>query len=203
MAGGIGGFAEGFSSGLGQGMGIIQSVRQDKRAEAYQKKQFEQMDHSMKLQDAQETRAQEAHTDQMETSKWTKDNLRPLQLKQTQLAVDKYAQDIEIGGVDLATKNLMLQWLPEDHSLEREAKRVGIQTAKNADRRADLSLNDQLANSSLNRQLAKNADTRAGQSQSIQLAGAVLPVYTEMLSRGIEPPKQMTEIIANSATGKT
>lgn len=201
MAGGIGGFAEGFSGGLGQGMGILSQVRADKRADEYMDMQKQSMAHSQKIQDAEEARAQTTFSNQQEDRDWNNKNIRPLTLQQAQLAVNKYQQDIALGGVDLATKNLMLGWLPEDHALDVEFKKTSIQTAKNADRRANASLADQLQNSALNRRLAVNQDSRANQAQSIQLAGAVLPVYTEMLSRGIQPPQQMVDIISHSPFG--
>lgn len=208
MAGGIGGFAEGFSSGLGQGMGIIQSVRADKRAEAAQKKQFEQIDQSMRLAEAQNNRANAAEgravtefEGRQEDRKWTNENLRPLQLEQTKLAVEKYKQDIKIGGVEYATKELQLKFLPRQLQLGIDEAEQRMDLARRSDARAERTLEHSI--DSWNREfgLRVGQDGRQAEQHAITMAGSVLPIYTQMLASGVEPPPQLTQMIANSPFG--
>jgi hypothetical protein len=207
---GIGGFAEGFSGGLGQGMGIIQNVRADKRAEAEQAKRFTQIDQQMKLADkadlradAGEARAGEVHADTMETSRYNKKELRPLQLKQAQLAVDKYEQDIKIGGVEYAAKELSLKYLPQQLQLGIDHTREQIRSSKADDNRADRSLDFQIAQGRQSMDLALRGDARQQEAHSLQVAGTLLPIYTSMIEKGLPVPPSMTKMIASTPFGLT
>lgn len=194
MAGGIGGFADGFSSGLNQGMGIIHANRQDKRAQAEQEMRFRQMEHSMKLQDSQEGRAAETFQMGKEDREWNHTNLRPLQLKEAELRVDKYEQDIKIGGLDYAKKQLDLEWAPKIYQ-------QNFEHADNADDRAERGLDWQIESGRAHLAIARNADNRAAQQQDFTLGAQVAPLYYSLKQRGLEVPPMMEEAMRNSPFG--
>jgi hypothetical protein len=183
---GIGGFAEGFSSGLGQGMGIIRDVRQDKRAQREQEKRHEMMDAQNKRAEAAEARTAEMH---------------PIQLESAQQLVEKYKQDIQIGGVEYAIKSMQRDWMPKQLQQQWEQGELNMELAQNQDQRADLSLAESLRNGAFNREMGRNQDARASQMHDVQIAGTVLPVAAQFLSEGIPLPPQMQRILENSPFG--
>lgn len=201
MAGGIGGFAEGFSSGLGQGMGIIQSVRQDKRAEAAQQKQFEAMDHSMKLQDEANTRANAGEARAADEFEFNKNNIRPWTAQKAKMEVDALQKNIEIMGYEAAMKDFQVKHQGEAWAMQTRAANDAHVSSVNGERRADQNLAFTMEMGRANLKLAQGRDARESEQQNISLAASLMVPYTEMVSRGITPPPGMMKIIANSPIG--
>lgn len=198
---GIAGFADGFSGGLGQGLGIMRSFRDERRQnEAFElsKKQAEQ---SMGIQRSQEDRAATTFEGQQEDRKWTNANVRPLTLEQLKLGVQKYKQDIETGGVELAMKNLQLEWMPEDHERQVRFGENADARAENADARADRAQTFGEWATKQNISMGWAQDKRAEGSHDFSRAAQMLPVYTSLIEQNLPIPPAMERVMKNSPFG--
>jgi hypothetical protein len=207
---GIQGFAGGFSGGLDQGLGIMRSFRDEKRQnEAFelQKRQAEQGMELARNADGRaasaEGRAQTAFEGQQEDRKWTNENVRPLSLQQLKLTVDKYEQDIELGGVELATRNLQLEWMPEDRERRQMFEDRADARQERQEDRADRSqtFSEYLGRANLD--ISRRSQNRMEEAQDFQQAAQLLPVYTSLVERGLPIPPKMQSVMQNSPFGIT